>query len=282
MRLASYNMRGRPSFGVVVGDGIVDLRARLSRFSTLLEVFRAPALAEAKAAAEGVRPDVGLSEVELLPPLLAPEKILCIGINYANRGQDYNVTNNPKYPSMFYRAPNSLVGSGQKLVRPKISEQLDYEGEIAIIIGRDCKHVPKERALGLIAGFTLCNEGTIRDWTRHGQFNVTQGKNFDATGSIGPWIETDIDPSKPLHVIARKNGEVTQDDTTASMIFSFADIIAYTTSFMTLKAGDVICTGTPIKKGPKSDPPIWLKPGDTIEVECPSIGVLRNSVAAEA
>jgi 2-keto-4-pentenoate hydratase/2-oxohepta-3-ene-1,7-dioic acid hydratase in catechol pathway len=282
MRLASYNMRGRPSFGVVVGDGIVDLRARLSRFSSLLEVFRAPALAEAKAAAEGVRPDVGLSEVELLPPLLAPEKILCIGINYANRGQDYNVTNNPKYPSMFYRAPNSLVGSGQKLVRPKISEQLDYEGEIAIIIARDCKHVPKERALGLIAGFTLCNEGTIRDWTRHGQFNVTQGKNFDATGSIGPWIETDIDPSKPLHVIARKNGEVTQDDTTASMIFSFADIIAYTTSFMTLKAGDVICTGTPIKKGPKSDPPIWLKPGDTIEVECPSIGVLRNSVAAEA
>ena len=282
MRLASYNMRGRPSFGVVVGDGIVDLRARLSRFSTLLEVFRAPALAEAKAAAEGVRPDVGLSEVELLPPLLAPEKILCIGINYANRGQDYNVTNNPKYPSMFYRAPNSLVGSGQKLVRPKISEQLDYEGEIAIIIGRDCKHVPKERALGLIAGFTLCNEGTIRDWTRHGQFNVTQGKNFDATGGIGPWIETDIDPSKPLHLIARKNGEVTQDDTTASMIFSFADIIAYTTSFMTLKAGDIICTGTPIKKGPKSDPPIWLKPGDTIEVECPAIGVLRNSVVAEA
>jgi 2-keto-4-pentenoate hydratase/2-oxohepta-3-ene-1,7-dioic acid hydratase in catechol pathway len=282
MRLASYNMRGRPSFGVVVGDGIVDLRARLSRFSSLLDVFRAPALTEAKAVAEGVRPDVALSEVELLPPLLAPEKILCIGINYANRGQDYNVTNNPKYPSMFYRAPNSLVGSGQKLVRPKISEQLDYEGEIAIIIGRECKHVPKERALGLIAGFTLCNEGTIRDWTRHGQFNVTQGKNFDATGGIGPWIETDIDPSKPLHLIVRKNGEVTQDDTTASMIFSFADIIAYTTSFMTLKAGDVICTGTPIKKGPKADPPIWLKPGDSIEVECPSIGVLRNSVVAEA
>jgi 2-keto-4-pentenoate hydratase/2-oxohepta-3-ene-1,7-dioic acid hydratase in catechol pathway len=281
MRLASYNMRGRPSFGVVVGDGIVDLRPRLSRFSSLLEIFRAPALAEAKAAAEGVRPDVALSEVELLPPLLAPEKILCIGINYANRGQDYNVTNNPKYPSMFYRAPNSLVGSGQKLVRPKISEQLDYEGEIAIIIARECKHVPKERALSLIAGFTLCNEGTIRDWTRHGQFNVTQGKNFDATGGIGPWIETGIDPSKPLHLIVRKNGEVTQDDTTASMIFSFADIIAYTTSFMTLKAGDVICTGTPIKKVPKADPPVWLKPGDTIEVECPDIGVLRNSVVDE-
>src|ERR1700683_4869175 len=282
MRLASYNMRGRPSFGVVVGDGIVDLRPRLSRFSTLLKICRAPARAEAKAAADGVRPDVGLSEVELLPPLLAPEKILCIGINYANRGQDYNVTNNPKYPSMFYRAPNSLVGSGQKLVRPKISEQLDYEGEIAIVIGRDCKHVPKEQALGLIAGITLANEGTIRDWTRHGQFNVTQGKNFDATGGIGPRTERESDADKPLHLTVRKNGEVTQEDTTESMIFSFADIIAYTTSFMTLKAGDVICPGTPVKKGPKADPPVWLKPGDTIEVECPEIGVLRNTVVDEA
>lgn len=281
MRLASYNLRGRPSFGAVVGDGIVDLRGRLSRFSSLLEVFRAQALDEAKAASDGVRPDVRLSEVELLPPLLAPEKILCIGINYANRGQDYNVTNNPKYPSMFYRAPNSMVGSGQNLVRPKISEQLDYEGEFAIVIGRECKHVAKDKALETIAGVTLANEGTIRDWTRHGQFNVTQGKNFDATGGIGPWIETDLDLTKPLHLVVRKNGEVTQDDTTASMIFSFADIIAYTTSFMTLKAGDVICTGTPIKKVPKADPPVWLKPGDTIELECPDIGLLRNSVVAE-
>ena len=282
MRLASYALRGRPSFGAVVGDGIVDLRPRLHRFHTLSEVFRAQALDEAKAASDGVRPDIPLTEIELLAPLLAPEKILCVGINYANRGQDYNVTNNPKYPSMFYRAPNSLAGSGQNLVRPRISEQLDYEGEIAIVIGRDCKHVAKERALETIAGLTLCNEGTIRDWTRHGQFNVTQGKNFDSSGGIGPWIETDVDLTRPLHLIVRKNGEVTQDDTTASMIFSFADIIAYTTSFMTLKAGDVICTGTPVKKTPKVDPPVWLKPGDTIEVECPDIGVLRNTVADEA
>ncbi len=282
MRLATYNMRGRPSFGAVVGEGIVDLRGRLSRFATLVEVFRANALADAEAAAAGVRPDVPLAEVELLPPLLAPEKILCIGINYANRGADYNVTNNPKYPSMFYRAPNSLVGSGQSLVRPKISEQLDYEGEIAVVIGCECKHVAKERALETIAGVTLANEGTIRDWTRHGQFNVTQGKNFDASGAIGPWIETGVDLAKPMHLVTRKNGEVIQDDTTASMIFSFADIIAYTTSFMTLKAGDVICTGTPVKKTPKNEPPVWLKPGDTIEVELPGIGVLRNSVVDEA
>jgi len=282
MRLASYTLHGRPGFGVVVGDGIVELRPRLTRLATLVDLFRAQALDQAKAASDSVRPDVPLSEVELLPPLLAPEKILCIGINYANRGQDYNVTNTPKYPSMFYRAPNSLVGSGQNLVRPRISEQLDYEGEIAIVIGRDCKHVPVERALDVVAGITLCNEGTIRDWTRHGQFNVTQGKNFDACGGIGPWVETDFDLTKPLHLFVRKNGEVTQDDTTASMIFSFADIIAYTTSFMTLKAGDVICTGTPVKTVPKVDPPVWLKPGDVIEVECPEIGVLRNAVVDEA
>jgi len=268
MRLATYALRGRPSFGAVVGDGIVDLRPRLHRFQSLSEVFRAQALDQAKAAATGVRPDVTLSEVELLAPLPAPEKILCIGINYANRGADYNVTNNPKYPSMFYRAPNSLVGSGQNLIRPKISEQLDYEGEIAIVIGRDCKHVAKDRALEVIGGITLANEGTIRDWTRHGQFNVTQGKNFDASGGIGPWIQTQFDLTKPLHLTVRKNGEVTQDDTTASMIFSFADIIAYTTSFMTLKAGDVICTGTPVKKT-KADPPIWLKPGTPSRLSAP-------------
>jgi len=282
MRLASYNLRGRPSFGAVVGDGIVDLRGRLSRFATLLEVFRAQALDEAEAAVDGVRPDVPLTEVELLPPLAAPEKILCIGINYADRMQDYDFTDRPKYPSMFYRAPNSLVGHGQNLIRPKISAELDYEGEIAMVIGQECKHVAKEDALGVIAGLTLCNEGTIRDWIRHGKFNVTQGKNFDATGSIGPWIETAVDLTKPLRLIVRKNGEVTQDDTTESMIFSFADLIVYITTFMTLKPGDIISTGTPVKKDPKTEPPVWLEPGDTIELECPEIGVLRNPVADEA
>jgi 2-keto-4-pentenoate hydratase/2-oxohepta-3-ene-1,7-dioic acid hydratase in catechol pathway len=281
MRLASFSLRGRPSFGAVVGDGIVDLRSRLSRYATLLEVFRAGALDQAEAVIAGVRPDVPLAEVELLPPLIAPEKILCIGINYKARERDYDFTEPPKYPSMFYRAPNSVVGSGGKLIRPKISEQLDYEGEIAMVIGRECKHVAKDDALAVIAGLTLCNEGTIRDWIRHGKFNVTQGKNFDATGSIGPWIDTDVDPSQSLQLTVRKNGEVTQDDTTANMIFSFADLIVYVTTFMTLKPGDIISTGTPVKKDAKADPPVWLKPGDTIEIECPPIGVLRNSVADE-
>ena len=282
MRLASYKMRGRPSFGAVAGDGVVDLRSRLSRFTSLLDVLRAGALDEAKAVIAGVRPDLPLSEVELLPPLAAPEKILCVGINYANRGKDYDLAENPKYPSMFYRAPNSLVGQGQNLIRPKISEQLDYEGEIAMVIGRECKHVAKDAALGVIAGLTSCNEGTIRDWLRHGRFNVTQGKNFDASGSIGPWIETDVDLAKPLHLIVRKNGEVTQDDTTDNMVFNFADLIVYITTVMTLKPGDIISTGTPVRKDAKPGTAIWLKPGDVIEIECPDIGVLRNPVADEA
>jgi 2-keto-4-pentenoate hydratase/2-oxohepta-3-ene-1,7-dioic acid hydratase in catechol pathway len=169
-------------------------------------------------------------------------------------------------------------------VRPNVSEQLDYEVEVAIVMGRGGRHIPKDQALDHIMGVTLCNEGTIRDWTRHGNFNVTQGKNFDATGSIGPWIVTadEVDLAKPIRLIARLNGDVTQDDTTASMIFTFADIIAYVSTFMTLKPGDVISTGTPTKKIPKTDPPRWLAPGDVLEFESPDIGLLRNTVAQES
>src|SRR5271165_925509 len=152
MRLASYIARGRTSFGAVVGDGVVDFRVRFgSRFASLVDLIRAHALDEARAAVVGVRPDFPLGEVELLPPLLAPEKILCIGINYANRGADYGDTELPKYPSMFYRHPGSLVGCGHPLVRPKVSAQLDYEGEIAMVIGREGRHVSKDRARDYIA-----------------------------------------------------------------------------------------------------------------------------------
>ena len=283
MRLASYVVRGRPSYGAVVGDGVVDLRERLgARYPALIDLFRAQALEGVREAVAGVRPDYPLNKVELLPPLPAPEKILCIGINYANRNADFDDPNVPKYPSMFFRAPSSLVGHEQPLVRPRVSEQLDYEGEIALVIGREGRHIARERALEHVAGITLCNEGTVRDWLRHGKFNVTQGKNFDASGSIGPWIVTDLDLTKPLHLTVRVNGEVTQDDTTASMIFSFADLIAYVTTFMTLKPGDVLVTGTPTKKGPRTDPPRWLKAGDMVELTVPEIGTLRNDVVDEA
>jgi 2-keto-4-pentenoate hydratase/2-oxohepta-3-ene-1,7-dioic acid hydratase in catechol pathway len=285
MRLASYMVHGQPSYGAVVDGGVVDFGRRLSaRFPTLVDLIRADAIEEARAAVAGARPDFPLSAIELLPPILAPEKILCIGINYANRNADFNDPDLPKYPSMFFRHPGSLVGSGQALVRPRVSEQLDYEGEIALVIGREGRHVPKERARDHILGYTLCNEGSVRDWMRHGKFNVTQGKNFDRSGSMGPWMVTadEIDHGKPMHITARVNGEVTQDDNTSSMIFSFADLIAYVTTFMTLRPADVISTGTPVKLKSGAAAPRWLKPGDVVEISSPELGTLQNRVVEES
>ncbi len=284
MRLASYIAHGRTSFGAVVGDGVVDFRVRFGpRFATLVDLIKANAIEEVRAAMAGVRPDFPLSAIELLPPLLTPEKILCVGINYANRNADFNDPDAPKYPSMFYRHPGSFVGAGQALVRPRVSVQFDYEGEIAMVIGREGRHVPKERARDYILGYTLCNEGTVRDWLRHGKFNVTQGKNFDRSGSMGPFIVTadEIDPKRPMRISAKVNGEVTQDDHTGSMIFSFADLIAYITTFMTLKPADIIVAGTPVKLGPRTDPPRWLKAGDVVEISSPELGTLRNPVVDE-
>jgi 2-keto-4-pentenoate hydratase/2-oxohepta-3-ene-1,7-dioic acid hydratase in catechol pathway len=284
MKLASYNVRGRDSFGVVVGEGVVDLKTRLApQFTSVLDLLREGGLDIAREVVRGVRADFPLRDLEFLPPVLQPEKIVCIGINYANRNADYGEVELPKYPSIFYRAPGSLVGHRRPIVRPRESEQLDYEGEIALVIGRVGRRIARERALNYVAGATLCNEGTIRDWMRHGKFNVTQGKNWDASGSIGPWLVTsdEIELALPLHITTKVNGEVTQDDTTGSMIKSFTDIIVYVSTFMTLKPGDIIATGTPVKLGPRREQPVWLKPGDVVEIEVPQIGVLRNSVVAE-
>jgi 2-keto-4-pentenoate hydratase/2-oxohepta-3-ene-1,7-dioic acid hydratase in catechol pathway len=288
MKLASFKVRGRDSFGAVIGEGsgegVVDLKTRLApQFTSVLDLLREGGLDFAREVVHGVRADFPLREVEFLPPVLNPEKILCVGVNYANRNADYGEAEAPKYPSLFYRAPGSLVGHLAGIVRPKESEQLDYEGEIALVIGRAGRRIAAAQALDHVAGATLCNEGTVRDWTRHGKFNVTQGKNWDASGSIGPWLVTadEIDLVKPLRITAKVNGEITQDDTTASMIKSFSDLIAYVSTFMTLKPGDIIVTGAPVKLGPRREQPVWLKPGDVVEVEVPQIGVLRNSVVAE-
>jgi 2-keto-4-pentenoate hydratase/2-oxohepta-3-ene-1,7-dioic acid hydratase in catechol pathway len=285
MKLASYRVRDRDSFGVVVGEGVIDLMFRLqTRCAGVLELLRAEGgLDDARAAARGVRPDFPLAEVELLPPLRNPEKILCVGINYANRHVESGDAEPPRYPSLFFRTPASLVGSGELIVLPHESEQFDYEGEIALVIGRAGRRIPRAQALDHVAGVTLCNEGSVRDWMRHGKFNVTQGKNFDASGSIGPWIVTadEIDLTLPLHIMARLNGVVTQDATTLSLIKSFPELIAYASTFMTLRPGDVIVTGTPAKLGRSSGEPVWLKPGDLVEIEVPEIGILRNTVVAE-
>jgi 2-keto-4-pentenoate hydratase/2-oxohepta-3-ene-1,7-dioic acid hydratase in catechol pathway len=285
MHLASYNIRGRQSFGVVSGDGIVDLRPRLApRLTSVLDVLRGGALDEVRKVAAGVRPDFALAEVELLTPLIGGEKILCIGVNYANRAAELTTAGgntDAKYPSMFFKPPNSFVATNQPILRPKESEQLEYEGEICLVIGKTGRRVPKERVLDHVAGITMCNEGTIRDWIRHGRFNVTQGKAWDATGSMGPWMTTGVDLTKPLHIVCKINGEVTQDDTSDHMIFGFVDILAYVSTFMTLKPGDIICTGTPTKLNQKDDERKWLKAGDVFEMTVPEIGTLRNVVQDE-
>jgi len=282
LKLATFSAGGRISYGAVMGNGIVDLARRLPHAS-LLDVLRAGALSEVRKAAASA-PDIALPAVTLLRPVLFPEKILCIGVNYANRNEEYkDGSEQPKYPSMFFRTPGSFVGSGEPLVRPKVTQQFDYEGEIALVIGKQGRQIAKERAHEHIAGYMLCNEGTAREWTRHAKFNVTQGKNFDASGSLGPWMVTadEIDPAKPLHLTTKVNGETRQDDTTANLIFSFADLLAYITIFTTLKPGDVIVTGTPTGAGARFDPPRWLKADDVVEVSVPEIGRLSNRVVDE-
>jgi len=284
MRLLSFEAAGRPSFGVADGDGVVDLAPRLPKITDLRGLFEAGKLGDAEKAAKGADRDYRLDEIRHLRPILYPEKTLCIGINYANRNTEYGLdVDVPKYPSIFMRTPGSMVGHGEAIVRPPESDQLDYEGEIAIVVGKGGRRIPEDEAEAHIGGLTCLNEGTIRDWLRHGKFNVTQGKNFERTGSVGPWIVTadEFDGYGDLRVTTRVNGEVRQDDTTASLYFPFSYLISYVSTFMALKPGDVISTGTRIAAGARFDPPIWLRPGDVVEVEGEGIGVLSNPVEDE-
>jgi 2-keto-4-pentenoate hydratase/2-oxohepta-3-ene-1,7-dioic acid hydratase in catechol pathway len=284
LRLATFKTNDREFFGAVTPSGIVDLSARLGgRYPGLIDLIRAHAVREAREAAKGT-PDARLSEVEFLPPIPRPEKIICVGINYPERTAEYKDNREkPKYPNLFVRFPGSLAGHQQPLVRPKVSEKFDYEGEIVLVIGREGRNVPRNKALSMVFGLTLGNEGSVRDWLRHGTLNVTQGKNFDQSGSLGPWIvpAEDVDPSKPLHLMTRINGDLRQDDNTERLTWDFSWLIEYITKFATLKPGDLIFTGTPVGAGGHQTPPKWLVPGDVIEVEVPEIGILRNSVIDE-
>jgi 2-keto-4-pentenoate hydratase/2-oxohepta-3-ene-1,7-dioic acid hydratase in catechol pathway len=285
-RLATFSVDGSIRYGAVVAGGMVDLSARFaSDYPTLREVIAAGALTRLAEEAARRSPDHGLEAIGWLPPVPSPEKIICIGVNYPDRNAEYKDGQDaPKYPSMFMRTPRSFVGHLAPLVRPRASAQLDYEGELVVIIGKAGRHIPERTALDHIAAVTLCNEGTIRDWVRHAKFNVTQGKNFDATGSLGPWLvpysdEADI---ADIRLTTRVNGETRQDDRTGRMIFGFRYLINYISTFTTLVAGDVIVTGTPTGAGARFDPPRYLKPGDVVEVEADKIGVLRNGVVDEA
>jgi 2-keto-4-pentenoate hydratase/2-oxohepta-3-ene-1,7-dioic acid hydratase in catechol pathway len=285
MRLLSYIVNGQSKYGAATAGGIVDLSKRIgSRFADLRALIAADGVDAARQASAGQPIDYALEDAVLLSPIPAPEKFWCIGVNYKDRNAEYKDDSElPKYPSLFVRNPASVVGSGQPIERPKISEQLDYEGELVIVIGKEGRHIPREQAWAHIFGMTLCNEGSVRDWLRHGKFNVTQGKNFDRSGSVGPWIVTsdEIDPRGPHDIVTRVNGEVRQQDSTERLMFPFDALIAYLSTFATLKPGDMIATGTPTGAGARFNPPRWLRPGDVVEVESARIGILRNTVVAE-
>ena len=284
-RLATCAIDGSVRYGAVTDGGIVDLSARFGGdYPTLREVIAADAMPRLLDDAAGRTADHALDAITWLPPIPSPEKIICIGVNYPDRNAEYKDGQEaPKYPSMFMRTPRSFVGHGSPLVRPRTSQQLDYEGELVIIIGKTGRHITEKDALGHIAALTLCNEGTVRDWVRHAKFNVTQGKNFDSTGSLGPWIVpyTDERQIADIRLTTHVNGELRQDDRTSRLIFGFRYLISYISTFTTLVPGDVIVTGTPTGAGARFDPPRYLKPGDVIEVAAEGIGTLRNGVIDE-
>jgi 2-keto-4-pentenoate hydratase/2-oxohepta-3-ene-1,7-dioic acid hydratase in catechol pathway len=210
-------------------------------------------------------------------------RYFCIGVNYPERNEEYrDGSEPPKYPSIFIRTHTSFVHHDEPIVRPRESEQLDYEGEIVVVIGKGGRRIPQTDAPSHILGYSCANEGSVRDWLRHSKFNVTQGKNFDRSGSLGPWlIAADQVGTQPLRVITRVNGEVRQDDTSDRMIFPIPYLISYLSSFCSLESGDVILTGTPSGAGARLNPPRYLRPGDVVEVEVPGVGLLRNSVVAD-
>lgn len=274
MKLVSYELGGKARFGAVVGDGVVDLS---DQYGSLREALGKPL--QVKPA-----PDHALADIAFLPPIPHPEKIICVGVNYGNRNAEYKDGSDlPKYPSIFVRFPGSLVGHRRPVLRPAESAQLDYEGEIALVIGKGGRRIPEAGAERHIAGLTCCNEGTIRDWTKHGKFNVTQGKSWEASGAIGPWLVTadEFSGFDGLTVTTRVNGEQRQHDTTANLMFPFRKLIAYISTWTALKPGDVIVTGTPVGAGIRFAPPKFLVPGDVVEVEVSGVGILSNTIADE-
>ena len=281
MHLVSFRHNGNERFGCVSESRIRDLTG-MCGLATLHAVLAAQRLPDLLAAAADVAEGPQLAEVTLLPPIVRPRVVFCIGVNYAERNAEYqDGTAAPAYPSIFLRVPESFVGHDVPIERPTASDQFDYEGEIALVIGKGGRAIPEAEALTHIAGLTLANEGTVRDWLRHAKFNVTQGKNFDRSGSIGPWLVTadTLNLAQPFHITTRVNGEVRQQDSTSRMMFPFAFLICYISRFASLQPGDVILTGTPTGAGARFDPPRWLVPGDEVEVCVNELGTLRNVVA---
>ena len=281
--LISFIHEGKSRFGRLEGTRVTNLSEIFAdRFATLSAAANAGALEQLFAAEGEARLD--LDQVRLLAPLGAPGKIVCVGVNFPDRNAEYKDGQAAQLnPSLFVRFASGFVGHGDDLVRPPESEQLDYEGEIAIVIGRGGRRIAEAEAWTHIAAVTLCNEGTIRDWVRHAKFNVTQGKNWDRSAAMGPSLLAFTGPEMlaDIELTTRVNGELRQQDRTGRMIFSFTKIITYVSTFTALAPGDILICGTPTGAGARFDPPKWLRPGDIVEISADGLGTLRNGVRDE-
>ncbi len=282
MRIASFERNGTPSYGVVSDDRLIDVGSRLrSRYPDLRAVLAADALPELQSAATPDVPTFPLDQVRLLPVIPNPEKILCVGLNYVSHRTE---TKRPesKYPSIFTRFADTQVGHEAPVLRPSFSDAFDYEGELAIVIGRGGRHIPEHEVNAYIAGYSCYNDVSVRDWQRH-THQFIPGKNFPNTGAFGPWLVTpdEIPDLGALTLTTRLNGEVMQQASISDLIFSVPVIIAYVSQFTPLQPGDVIATGTPGGVGDRREPPVYMKDGDVVEVEIDRIGVLRNVVQTD-
>ncbi len=283
MRLLSFSRGGRRSYGIARGGGIVDAGARLSkRWPTLSAVLRSDAIDELADRTARIGPDHSEHEIRFLPPILAPGRILCVGLNYRSHIEETGRAM-PAYPTLFVRFPDSHVGHREAMIRPLASEEFDFEGELAFIVGKGGRHVPRSKALECVAGYSCYNDGSIRDFQRH-TTQFTPGKNFWRSGAFGPWMVTADEVPDPgaLHLETRLNGCVMQSAPTSDLLFDIPFLIEYVSRVFPLRPGDVVSTGTTGGVGKARNPPVFLRAGDRIEVSVTGVGTLSNVVRDEA
>ncbi len=283
MKLLTFVYQGRQSYGVVRDDSILDIGQRLgNRASDLRAALTNNLLLEMAHIPSHAQPDIALKEVTLLPVIPNPEKIFCIGLNYDDHRRETERAET-RYPTVFTRFADSQIGHQHPILRPTVSQQLDYEGELAVIVGKRGRAIDAAHALEYVAGYACYNDATVRDWQYH-THQWIPGKNFPATGGFGPWMVTtdEIEDSSSLSIVTRLNGQEMQRATTDALIFPVPELISYISTFTPLSPGDVICTGTPGGVGSKRKPPIFLHAGDSVEVEISRIGTLRNPILDES
>ena len=282
MKLISFKHKDKNTFGAVAGDKVIDLQpAFAGRAVDLKSLIAASLVAEASAFAKTAQATIALADVEFLPVIPNPGKIVCVGLNYGEhvRETGREITESP---ALFLRLTESQVAHGQDIIRPPESHRLDYEGEIAIIIGKGGRRISEADSWSHIAGYSCYNDGSIRDW-QVATSQWTPGKNFYRTGGFGPWMVTsdEIKPNQKMTLVTRLNGQELQRASTDMMIHSIPRQIAYISTFIPLEAGDVIVTGTPGGVGNKRTPQLFMKPGDIVEIEIDAVGVLRNGIRDE-